>query len=69
MTEKDYLRGLGKRIRTLRMERGMTNMKLSHKTELDLSAISQIQLGRKNSKILTLKRIAEALDVDISELI
>jgi len=69
MSDKDYLKRIGSRIKAIRERKGLTNMRLAFLTQMDVSAISEIQSGRKNSKILTLKKIATALEVDLSSLL
>jgi transcriptional regulator with XRE-family HTH domain len=69
MTEREYLKGLGDRIRAARIKKGISVLALSKLCEMDFSIMSHIQCGQTNTKILTLKRIANALDVNIKELI
>lgn len=69
MSEREYLKGLGERIRTARNKKGITVRTLSELCEMDFSIMSQIQCGKRNTRVLTLRRIAYALNVNIKELI
>lgn len=59
----------GKRLRELRDERSLTQEKLAHLAGLERTYISQAEQGRRNTTILTLQKLATALEVDITELL
>jgi len=69
MSEREYLKGLGKRIRTERKKKGISVRVLSELCEMDFSIISQIQCGKTNTRILTIRRIASALGISVKKLI
>lgn len=58
---------LGLNIRCLRQQSGLTVTALSKKAGLAKSTLSKIETGRVSAPISTLLRIAEALEVTISE--
>jgi transcriptional regulator with XRE-family HTH domain len=58
---------LGRAIRQLRDERGLTQKDLARAADMDVTAISHIERGRSNPAWGTVRRIATALDVPISE--
>lgn len=60
---------LGRRIRELRMKRGMTQEKLAESAGLDLSQLSRMENGHGNPKFDTLQRIAKALQIQSYELL
>jgi len=64
----DILALVGGRIRSLRKERGMSQEKLGEKGGFHYSYIGQIERGEKNISLLNLAKIAEALDVSLSQL-
>ncbi|MWV47142.1 helix-turn-helix domain-containing protein [Paenibacillus sp. HJL G12] len=68
MTDKDILLRVGARIRELRKEKGFTQEALGEKGGFHFSYIGQIERGEKNVALLNLAKIAEALEVDISQL-
>ena len=62
---------LGERIRQRRLELGNMSLRtLSDITGLSIGHLSEIEnSGRKNLQITTVKKLAEALDLDIVELL
>lgn len=60
--------GLGRAIRQLRTERGLSQEDLAHGAELHPTWISHIESGRNNPAWGTVRRIARALEVDVAEL-
>lgn len=60
----------GRRIRELRQERGLTQRELAERVERDFSYISKIENDRleHTPSIRTIRRLAEALEVDELEL-
>lgn len=66
---EDALVQLGKRIRELRADRGLSQEALADLAELDRTYISSIERGHRNASLLTLHRIAEALEVEPVELV
>ena len=61
MNEKQLL---GKRIKRLRANRGLTQDALSEKVEINPKYLSNIERGKENPTIDTLLRLAHALKVE-----
>ena len=59
---------LGEAIRRIRLEQGMSQEKLALLAEVDRSYVGRVERGDNNVAILTLKRLANALQVTMSEL-
>src|SRR5712691_10638385 len=59
---------LGRRIRKLRLERGLTLQAVAGTARVSQSLISQVERGLASPSINTLRRIAGALDVPIAAL-
>ncbi len=59
---------LGKRIRFLRKNRNMTQIDLELATGINNADISRIESGSKNIELITLIKIAIALNVTMKEL-
>jgi transcriptional regulator with XRE-family HTH domain len=59
---------LGKAIRQLRTERGMTQEALAHAAGVTVSHLSTIERGYSNPTWATVKAIASALDASIIDL-
>ena len=55
---------IGKRVKTLRIDRRMTLAELGEKANLSTSYLSQIERDRTNPSLTTLMNIAKSLDVE-----
>jgi len=66
-SSKKFIKIVGKRIKELRKEQGLTQRDLSDKSEMEESAIQRIERGY-NSTLKTLLKIANAFDIPFSEL-
>lgn len=62
-------KSIGRKIAKLRHEKKLTQEDLAGMTEMDRSYISEIENGYKNFSIGSLKKIADALEVKIRDLI
>ena len=60
--------GLGKAIKQLRTERGLSQEELGLRSQIHPTWISHIESGRNNPAWGSVRRIAAALDVRLSEL-
>ncbi|MCT3756074.1 helix-turn-helix transcriptional regulator [Elizabethkingia anophelis] len=70
MEKSEILIRVGKRIKELRIQKGISQVDLVARMDgnIDPTNISRIEAGRTNPTLLTLQRIANALEVNISEL-
>lgn len=59
---------LGKRVRKVREELGLSQEELGFKSGLHRTYISDIERGTKNPTVVTIDTLAKALGVSISEL-
>lgn len=59
----------GETIRQLRKEKGYTQKQLAEKCDMYESQIRKYELGNANPKLETIRKIAAALDVHISDLV
>jgi transcriptional regulator with XRE-family HTH domain len=65
----DWRAIVGRNVRRIRVERGLTQERLAFAAELDLTYIGGIERGRRNPSLLAMARIADALSVPIRELL
>ena len=68
MNEDEFAIRLGNRIRELRKIKGVSQLELAYDMDMSMNTISGIELGKTSPKIDTLKKIAEKLNVSMSEL-
>lgn len=64
-----FLGEVGRRVRTLREQRGMTRKALAKESDVSERYLGQLEAGEGNASILLLRRIASALNVSIGELL
>jgi transcriptional regulator with XRE-family HTH domain len=67
MTDTEYLKKLGAKIRTERKARKLSHKTLSEICKVDKSHLWRIEVGRRNIRLLTLKLIADALKMDVKD--
>lgn len=59
---------LGKAIREVRQSKGITQGRLALIAELDRSYVGRVERGDNNAAVLTLSRLAVALDISVAKL-
>ena len=59
---------LGKRIRKLRQQTGLSQEKFTLKIGMDRTYFASVEAGKRNIAIVNIKKIADVLDVSLSEL-
>ncbi|AFR36040.1 MULTISPECIES: helix-turn-helix domain-containing protein [Weeksellaceae] len=71
MEKTEILKKIGKKVKEMRESKGLSQVELVGKMqgEIDPTNISRIESGRTNPTIYTLYRIAEALEIKISDLV
>jgi transcriptional regulator with XRE-family HTH domain len=60
---------LGAAIRRARLERGLSQEELAHRSAIDRSYMSSIERGGQNPGLLILVRVAYAMSMSVTELI
>ena len=66
---QDWCKIVGKNVRRIRQERGMTQENLAFEAEIDLTYVGGIERGRRNPSLLVMSRIADALSVHLTKLL
>jgi len=65
----DILKRFGKRIREIRLQKGITSqMTFAHKARLDRTYVGGIERGERNIGLRNIEKIAKTLGVNIEEL-
>jgi transcriptional regulator with XRE-family HTH domain len=65
---EDEITAVGKAIRTLRKEKGMSLRELSRRAGLSTSFLSMVERGRSSPALTSLNNVAKALDTDLADL-
>lgn len=69
MVDQDKLAAAGGRIRTAREANDLTLRELARLSGISPSALSLIETGKRDLRLSTLYRIAEALRLDVRDLV
>lgn len=64
-----YLKQMGSKIRAARKAKKMSMESLGAKIQMNISNISFIERGKTNPHLLTLKSIADVLNVNVKDFI
>jgi len=65
----DLLKKFGLHLRKLRLDRKMTQIELAYKGGFDRNYIGMLERGERNPTLKNLKRISQALDIPLTELV
>ncbi len=65
---KEALAALGKRIKKIRVGKGLKQKNIEEESDISRSDISKIENGLKNIELITIVKIADALGVEVYEL-
>lgn len=64
----EFLKKLGKRIKTLRKEKGIKQVDLAYECDIEKQSMSRIEAGNTNPSIILLRKISDVLEVTLTEL-
>lgn len=67
--DKVLIKRIGSKVRSIRLERKLSQEMLSYKADVPISQIGRIERGEINPTISSLSVIATALDVELKELV
>jgi len=68
-SKQNILIKFGERVREIRKEKGLSQEELAHKADLHRTYIGMIERAEKNITLVNIEKIANALEVNIKELI
>lgn len=69
MDKEQELKQLGERLRTLRLEKGITQAQLANEIGKDQQSVQRLEAGKINPSYLYLKEIATGLQVNLVDLL
>ena len=69
LNEKKLLQALGKQIKFVRKDSGLTQEKLAELCDFDPTYISLLERGQRNPPFLTLCKLANKLGCTVKELV
>ena len=59
---------LGKKIKQLRMKKGLSQEKFALEIGMDRTYFASVEAGKRNIPICNIKKIADGLEISLSEL-
>lgn len=65
----DIKQKFGKRLKELRLQKGLSQEALANIADLDRTYIPSIEKGERNVSITVIEKLAKALNIDIIKLI
>ena len=68
-SDKEYLILLGNHIRQIRLSKKISQTEIAYRCGFDKSNYNTIEAGKRNPTIITLIRIASALEVSLEEIL
>ena len=68
LKSKKLITAFGKRVRKLRLEKGISMRYLADLADVDYTQISKIETGKINTTISTAYAISKALDISLDKL-
>ena len=69
MNKEVLLKDLGAKIRTIRKEKGITQVQLAHSIGKDQQSIQRLEAGNINPSYIYLQEIAEGLNIPLLEML
>lgn len=63
-----FVKSFGLQLRAKRKDKKMSMEQLAHLCAMEYSQISRIELGQINTSINTVKKIADALEIEVKDL-
>lgn len=69
MNREVILQKFGENLKKVRESKGLTQEAVAYNSGLSRSYYTEVELGRRNPSLINLTRIAEALQLTVSELL
>jgi len=66
---RDWRSIVGKNVRRLRQQKGLTQEQLAFEAKIDLTYVGGIERGRRNPSLMVMARIAQALSAPLAKLL
>jgi putative transcriptional regulator len=69
MEKQEFLENLGKNIKEIRKDKGISQSELAWRCNKDKQSVERIENAKINPSIFILSQLAKALEVPLSELV
>lgn len=67
-SQEDYIRQFGVKLKELRAQKGMSQEELANEADVSISQVQRIEYGDANPTLATIKVLADALNIQPSEM-
>lgn len=67
-SEKDFLKNFGNTLRIKRLDKNLSQEMLANDANIPINQIGRIERAEINTSLVTIYKIAKALDIDIKQL-
>ena len=67
-SDSEFLRELGDRVKSIRIRKGMTHLDIAVLSKVNRTHLYKIENGELNCRVITLKKIADSLEVEMNKL-
>jgi transcriptional regulator with XRE-family HTH domain len=67
--DKQFVKQFGERVRNLRIEKNLSQEELANTAEIPINQVGRIERGEINTTLVTIKALADALQIKVSELL
>ena len=65
--QEKILHKIGAGIKVLRKEKGMTQLDLAEKSDIDVRLVQRLEAGKTDIRVTTIHKIANGFDVSLAE--
>ncbi len=69
LVEQEYQKTFGENVRRIRKAKGMTQVELANLCDVERGNMTRIEKGNTNPTLETMRKIAKALNISVSELV
>jgi transcriptional regulator with XRE-family HTH domain len=69
LTKEEIKKSLGEKIRIFRLNKNLSIETLANDADMDYTQLSRIELGKINTSIFQIYKIAQALEVPLSSIL
>lgn len=66
--DQKFVNSLGNQIRNLRVKKNISQEELANIADIPINQVGRIERGEVNTTVVTIKAIAEALEIPLREL-
>lgn len=66
--DDDFLRTVGARLRSIRLEKGLSQEGLANLADIDRTYVGGVERGERNVSLINVKRLCDALGIDAKDL-